>query len=244
MKLYPKAHPYRNVEAFVSLAGKLHAIYDQNKDVLLKVDEEDAFFIVKDIDPESDFYFSVKDFSYSSASNNNFEGIISPWNENTNESAGFSANEKKVIEHFKDWIALIRKYNNLPLEPEDSFERKYERDFEDVFEITDLDAETNPFDPDRQIIIYKYLDFIVQKLQDTNNSDYSEVIDEAKDLQKALPDQTKKVVVKRISKILAKIQKKGIKLLLEFYDVAKKELLKKAFNGGIDEIRDLLANGF
>ena len=92
--------------------------------------------------------------------------------------------------------------------------------------------------------MFKYLEFIVTKLEFENDKALKPIVDEAKKLQQRLPNESKKKIIRGLSKVLAKIQQHGIKFLLEFWDVAKKELMKKALTGGFHEIGQLLNNGF
>jgi L-rhamnose mutarotase len=147
-----------------------------------------------------------------------------------------------IKRHFDNWITLLKKYISVNLTQENIFIEKYTQEFYEEFEIIDKDAGTNPFKNEQQIFIYKLLSYIESELKKSGDKDpkVQEIIADVKILQSNIQNLTKKEVVKKLSKIFAKIKQNGLKLFLDIIDVAKKEVIKKALYGGLDEIEGII----
>lgn len=243
-KIDKKAVPLNTLKDIKNLMDELHKICRQHSDSIQEIETNEFLFEAKDIDPSSTFFFKVINGQKTKDHRIFFQYEFAPFSSVGIEKVATVSERKNVVLSFNNWVSLLNEYNAFTLTNDDEFQKKYEEEFDDLFDIVDEDAEVNPFDLERQIFIYKYLQAIISKLEISNKIEYTPLIEDAKSLQADLPNQTKKTTVKRLSKLFAKIRKAGIKLLLDFYDVGKKELLKRAFNGGLHEMGHLLDNIF
>ena len=227
----------------LDLLAQFELIVGENLDILDNIKEENTYYSLRDKDELSTFFFKVYMDGSKHISNYNKESYVYEWRPNNTKKTSkaiFQGSIQDIIEQLKGWIKLIREYNNISSINDGNFEKMYEDNFYEEFQIVDEDAEINPFDVDRQIFIFKFLQNIINKLELENKQELHPIIEDAIELQNNLPKQTKKIVIRKLSKILAKIQKHGIGLLLEFYDIAKKELMKKVLNGGLHEVGGLI----
>ena len=117
--------------------------------------------------------------------------------------------------------------------------KEYEKEFYDAFEIIDDDADIKPYDLKTQVLIQNFLILSIKVLE-KNKKENSYLIQEAETLKNNIQNYTKRKTVKSLSLFLAKTRKKGLLLLKEILNVAKKELIKRGVNGGFDTIIDLL----
>lgn|GEM_PF-6054244 len=147
----------------------------------------------------------------------------------------------KVISNFKNWVSIIEGYSHISLTDEDSFEKRYQEEFINDFELVDADADENPFSVSQQIYINEYVK-IIQSVLEANKDKYQvqELIEEAQIIREQLPASTKSKVVNSISKLLAKIQMKGLELLKEVWSEAKKQAIKKIIEGSLENLPKLL----
>lgn len=239
-----KATPLATLKGLQGFLTEINNIANQNLLLIKKRDSDEFFFEALDVDSKSNFFFHVSDVEYSKNVGVLFTSTYAPNNDTEISSIKRKNSHKGTIESFKNWIERLNAYNLIEISEEDRFKGQYEQEFEEIFEIIDEDAEINPFDIERQIFINKYLEGVIKKLQANNSEEHIEIVQEVKKLQENLQNYTKKETVRSLSKIWAKIRKKGIKLLLDFYDVAKKEALKKLLYGGLDEAGSLLDKFF
>jgi len=151
-----------------------------------------------------------------------------------------------VVFHFNQWIGLIKEYEKVKTTEAEIWLLRVTDEFYEEFKISDPDAKTAPFNSDQQIFICKLLEFVATELKKSGKSDpaTAEIINDIKNLQAAIPDLTKEVIVQFLAKIFAKIRRLGINMLTEVFDVAKKELIKKALYGGVQEMQYLIHHVF
>jgi hypothetical protein len=147
-----------------------------------------------------------------------------------------------VLTWFKQWTDLVKQYNTVRLSRRDRFTSESAEQFYADFELVDEDANTTPFDNDKQLVLYRLLDYIKQKVEQEEGADKEQVsiiVNEIKMLQANIPSMTKATAVKGLSRIFAKTKAFSIKLIADFFDVAKKEALKAALYGGLHEAEAL-----
>ena len=224
-----------------NLSTGLENLALQNADVIRKINDA-HIFSVQDIGEEEPFYFCVEKVSHDKEGKVYFQGSFYPKNEAQLEVSKYTSLAPGVTQNFNRWLVLVKEYNSISLTPNDPSEKEYENEFVDMFEIIDKDADTKPFEYEKQLYIYDYLENLVKTLRAKDEEQYKEIINDAKSLQENIQNETKKTAVRKLSRILGKIRKKGMKLLSEFFDVAKKEMLKKVFNGGCDELVSLVGS--
>ena len=156
--------------------------------------------------------------------------------------ASFNNEIPNIIISFNKWIALLRGYNSVNLTEDDYFTDFYEQEFFQEFEIVDADAEITPFTHRQQVALYNLLETIEGELiiQKNDNLKLDEVILETQYLKENIQNLSKKAVVGKLARILAKIKKSGVKLIKTIWDETRKEVIKQIVNATIDGITSSL----
>jgi hypothetical protein len=211
----------------------------KNENFIESVESKDYFIQITDKLDER-FYFRV----YKPNQNNNlvsfFNFQFAPENENSLKPLALNNNFDHVASYFQSWLKIVKEYNDVTFTETDYFTKKYEEEFYADFEIIEEDAETNPFEHNKQIFLYNLLEYVERELQkNEGDEEITHLISETTELKNNLQNLTKKVVIRKMSIIFSKVKKKGLKLFSDIIDVAKKEIIKKALYGGIQEIDHL-----
>lgn len=145
---------------------------------------------------------------------------------------GFVANQ------LKDWIKILRDYENTISLHDDNFTKRYADYYYEEFKVYDGDANISPFDPAQQDIIDLYLDAFkgaVENSSEQLGEDLRNVILlEIGEIKENLPASTKTQVMKRVTKLFALIYKKSRVLGKEIVTEAKKILIRKLLDIGVE----------
>ncbi|MCA1920212.1 MAG: hypothetical protein LDL38_12485 [Flavobacterium piscis] len=147
-----------------------------------------------------------------------------------------------VLQHFDNWINILNEYHEVNFLAEDYFTKKYEDEFYAEFEIMDDDSSINPFENNQQIYLYNFLEYVSKELRNLNSDDQIllEIISDTDELKDNIQNLTKMNVIRKMSLIFARIKKFSLKLSMDIFDVAKKEIIKKCLYGGFDELHHLI----
>lgn len=143
-----------------------------------------------------------------------------------------------VLTWFRQWANLVEQYNTVRLSRKDRFIQQAAAEVYTGFELVDEDADTAPFDNDKQVLVYKWLESVKEKVAQVEDGDQEQaqhIIQEITQLQNIIPTITKAALLKEVSKVYAKAKAFSMKLFVDIYDVAKKELIKAALKGGLHE---------
>ncbi|QQS28951.1 MAG: hypothetical protein IPM47_19260 [Sphingobacteriales bacterium] len=138
----------------------------------------------------------------------------------------------------KNWINLIRDIHETPSVHDDNFVKQYAEFYYNEFKIVDEDADTSPFDPNQQDLVEVYLLSLStaiensgDKLADTTKN---ELLNDIKLIQENLATTTKSQVMKSVTKVFGKLYKTSKSLAKEIVTEAKKQLIKKLIEFGIE----------
>lgn len=189
------------------------------------------------------FYFEVKGIR---DSGNGGVDYIYIWKPESSLKAAASAetgNLAEVIAKFQIWAELVAQYNTIHLSRKDRFTAESAQQFYDDFELVDEDATTAPFDNEKQVLVYKLLEFIkdtVERVEDGNQEESNLIVQQIESLQKILPSITKAAVIKELSKVYARVKAYSMKAFVAVYDVAKKELIKHYLYESMDSVSDFI----
>lgn len=150
---------------------------------------------------------------------------------------------------FQSWINLIREIHETPSVHDDNFVRQYSEYYYNEFKIVDEDADTTPFDPNQQDLVEIYLlslsTAIEQSGDKLSDAIKTELVNDIQLIQSNLATSTKSQVMKGITKIFGKLYKTSKTLAKEIVTEAKKQLIKKLIEFGIEygpKIFDALNN--
>lgn len=163
---------------------------------------------------------------------------MNPWADTVNKKNSGSATSKYLIERFELWKSLIERYENLNFD--DPIIEEYENEIFEYIKILDEDADSEPFNIEQQIAILQYLEKIDQTDKTDIDEEYAEAIsyqiEEAKTELTRLP---KNQVMKKVSRIMAIARKSSLNLFKSFFDIFKKDMMKKMLWSGLDKLEEL-----
>ena len=137
------------------------------------------------------------------------------------------------------WAELVRGYDAVKLTKKDKFIAESATQFYEYFESADEDANAKPLDNDQQIFLYKLLEFTKRKVEQAEDIDKNrtdDIVEDIASLQASIPAMTKAAAIKKLSQIFAKVKVFSLKVIVDTFDIAKKELIKAALYGGLHEI--------
>lgn len=220
------------------LFTKVRSFVQKNSDILEITKNEPFEIEIEDKSRYSKFRFSISNPRQDS-SKVIFDLKYNPYNSADLSTKKSSTNSDSTLKILEQWTNIIRSYNNLRLSPEDSILNEYEKEFFSNFELLDEDADINPYELDKQIIIHNYFVHVIQLLE-KNEEDNKELIEEAYEIKENIPKMTKRTTIKRMSSFFAKVRKKSLPLLKELLEVGRKEVFKKAVKFLLDNMTDLL----
>ncbi|MGI4806379.1 MAG: hypothetical protein ACRYFL_16545 [Janthinobacterium lividum] len=144
--------------------------------------------------------------------------------------------QRFVWQFFENWVKILKEYDSIDLSQEDEFIKHYQEEYFEEWKIVDEDTNEKPFNNQQQIAIFRLLEYVETKLKEDENQDseLTHIIQETESLKANIQNLTKNAVVKGLSKIFAKIKKKGLPLLFEVLKEVKKEIIKKVITEGFE----------
>lgn len=119
------------------------------------------------------------------------------------------------------------------------FKNFYDEQFAEHFTNNDDDSNVNPFEVEKQEVIYYFLVYAEKVI--VNSSELQEenkklLLNEISELKDNIPTLTKKRFTKALSKFAKNTKKVSNKLFHDVFDVLKKEIIKKLLYEGIDQL--------
>ncbi len=238
-----KDKPLGELQEAQNLIQQIRTTIASNPDFIQEIREKNCLISLEDKDANSTFSFAVQKSEVTSNGQILFTFKKKPRsNMDLSEYSGTFSSDK-IISQFNNWVGIIKGYEKITLTYDEIFEKKNQEYFYQEFEILDEDADKNPFSPQQQLYINEYVK-IIQAVLEKNNDKYDteELIKYAEIIREQLPISTKKQVLKSISKLLAKVQKKGLDLLKEVWSEAKKEIIKRVIEGSFEGIPKLITD--
>ena len=140
------------------------------------------------------------------------------------------------MERFNAWVSLIKRYENLDFE--DPILKKYDSEIFEYFKILEDDADIDPFNIEQQVLLLRYLEKI-EKIIEKEKIEIDGLNFLIEESKLSVTKESKNLVMRRISKILAKTRKSSLQLFKDFLEVFKKEMLKEAIWAGITKLNEL-----
>lgn len=227
--------------SFLKNLQKIHLdvnqIVEENRSVVAFFKNEELEIIIKDLAPKSNFNFKISNPRQVN-SKINYKLEYTPRNTTSVEPGTITVESERVMNTLKGWIHRINEYNKITITKKDKIVSEYADEFYEDFEIIDEDAEENPFELEKQLILHNFLIKAITVLEE--DGDNQHLIEEAQDLKANLPKLTKKATIRKLSNLFAKIRHKSLPLIKEVLDVAQKELYKRITNGGFKMIGDFV----
>jgi hypothetical protein len=200
-------------------------------------DPGESLLKFKDKDPKSDFYFEIKGYSFDNNRKLSVDISFKPRHKDIPAAHDKKIEAKSLGTYLKIWTDILAEYERIKIF-DDPILKQYQDEFLADFELLDGDADSKSYDYKTQVWIGEYLDRCKTRLieikTEDNGAEVEQVkkdIDELKNTQTSL---TKRKVVEKLAKIWAKTRKLGLQFIKEFYQEAKKEIIKQLIKGQID----------
>lgn len=206
-------------------------ITEKSKIFKTEFDEKFVFKLV-DIDPDSDFYFLLEKQIFDKQ-NVSYVMEYKPSSDIHLNSLRIGGDFEKLKEHIDVWYNLVYEMNQSSIVFDDPIVQSYYDELEPQFEILEEDAEIVPFKIVQQRIVLTYLERATEIINqaDISSEDKEDLNKSVQELKSTISKSTKKDVIKKVRKFIAKGLKfsyvLGEKLLIEFTT----ELAKKLITG-------------
>ena len=228
------------VQSVERLNKSVRQFVEKNSDILELTTNNPLEQLIKDKSKISDFKFLIHSPHQDNRNKILFKAEYNPTNSILLAPKKSLAEEKSILMILEQWTNLIRSYNNANWTPEENILNEYEREFYESFEIIDEDADINPYELDKQIIIHNYFVSVIKALK-VNEEENAELIKEAEEIKDSIPKMTKKTTVKKISRFFANVRKKSLPLLKEVLELGRKEIFKRGIKFVLNNIGDWIA---
>lgn len=222
----------------LTLIESLKPLTDKFLDILEPVLDEKLIYGVKDRDIESDFFFHVTKQDYSTTQNI-YTITFKPRSRDITVSHSTRKNLKSLTEEYEKWLRNVDQYNKIKTIYDDPIIESYSKEFENEFEIIEKNAASEPFNLSQQLLIDNYLDKAQEKVlylkeneqDETISNHLDELLKEIHNVKSAVPKESKKQVIRRLSHFWAKARKIGLDVLKEVFINLITEGIKKSLLG-------------
>ncbi|MHB0756971.1 hypothetical protein [Polaribacter sp. M15] len=232
-----KKHTLVLLQTVERLFKRIRTFVEVNNDILELTKNEPFELVIEDKSKYSDFKFSVSNPSQNSSNKIIFQAEYNPTNGTSLDSRKVGTEENSIVTLLEQWTNLIKAYNKTELSAEESILNEYEQEFYANFEILDEDADTKPYELEKQVIIHNYFVNVIHILKQ-NEKENADLIKEAEEIKEDIPSMTKRTTVKRISGFFAKVRKKSLPLLKEVLELGRKEVFKRGIKFLLDNFGD------
>lgn len=222
----------------LAILEMLQPVVDSNLELIRPVKDENAMFHLQDRDENSDFFFKV----IRQENSNGKLGYITehkPRHSENMEVYKVWLQIDQVVVALNKWLMLLEAYNKIHTVYDDPIIKSNQERFEKQFEILDNDADKTSFDLAQQIFLDDYLDNVKSKLlalqegrPQNEVKELENLAKEALEIQNNLTRETKRQIVKRLSKFWAKAQRVGLDVIKEIFVNVTAELAKRLLIGG------------
>lgn len=223
----------KSLQPFVKLKGEKFIVVEPENNLLKVIDKDD----------ESSFYFIIEKYQkQTNSSTFQFLMTRSPKDQNNNGIYQAWIEITNLLSQFDQWIKLLDEYESTDSFYDDLILNSYYNEFFAEFEIVDEDADINPFETKKTLLIDDYLEKLDNELEnritEENKTKILEIQSDIEILRGNLTTKSKKWVIDKVSKIFAKIAKNGTKFIKDFLTESKKEIIKQTIKGAIDFIKE------
>lgn len=219
----------------------IEGIAQSNLDIIKLSKEDNAYYCFIETDDNSKNYFKIYIDGSKIIANYERKNIAYAWkpaNDISSNSYKYQGNLQDVIKQFEVWVKIIRDFYDTPSLHDDNFTKQYAHFYFNEFKIVDKDADTSPFNPDQQDLVELYLDSLTNAIENSNEQvddiAKSELLSEIKQIKTALSTSTKTKVMIGITNVFGKIYKVSKGFAKEIVVEARKNLIKKLIEFGIE----------
>lgn len=233
----------QNIKKKMSLAllQTIEPIIKDNIDLIELQEKEGQILIIKDVDKNSDFIFTIEK---EEIKENKLLIIFycKPWSDTIKKDVGTTYELGDFEIKLKQWFLYLKQYNSKTIF-DDPLSKQYQKEFYDDFKIIDDDSEVKGFSFYQQLILDNYVSGVLEYVEELDTEDIgatlkADLITEITELRTSISNETKDGFIKRFSKFLAKTRKNSFKVcefaFKEFIKEVIKEGAKKGFNFSVD----------
>ena len=216
----------KTLEPYVNLQGeKFNVIINDN------------LLHVNDIDNTSDFFFSIIDYKQQ---NNSFLFLLERKPKNHNDISVLKnwININNLDKQFKSWVNLLTQYDEVFSFYDDPVIKSNAEEFYQKFEILDENADFETFNLDQQLLLEEYLNTAKNKLSELKENQSEEQIieielleNEANEIKSVLTKESKKKIIRRLSKFWGRAQKTGLDVIKAIFINVSSEVIKVLLKG-------------
>lgn len=221
------------IEPYVNRKGEAFQSSDP-QEFLLKFDDKEE---------ESDFYFNVESYK----NDNGFKLLIDwkPVNKLSVANKKMWIKAEQLDSYFTNWLKLLEGYDKVKTVFDDPIIEAFTDEYFTEFEIVDEDADIKPFKTNQVLLLDRHLSSIHKKIEkhktEDNQAEIEDIQSDVLDLKSNLTRKSKKWVIKRLSRIWAKITKQGPQLMKEFLSETKKQAIKESVKLIMEKGIDLIS---
>lgn len=221
------------LEPYVKLKGGKFLIVEPENNLLKVIDKEE----------ESTFHFTIEKYQ-KNINSAKFQFLMSrsPRNQDNIEVYQSWIDINNLSAQFDTWINLLDEYENIDSFYDDPILNSFYEEFFTEFEIVDDNADVDPFDTKRILLIDDYLEKLDTELEkyktEDNKNEILEIQNDIIVLRDNLTTKSKKWIVENVSKIWAKIAKKGTKFIKQFLSESQKEIIKQIVKATIEFLKE------
>lgn len=223
----------------LALLRSIQPLIEKNKHLITVHRDPKYMFWIVDTDPDSDFYFKVRD----GEEDGKFILEYKPYGEYSVSDNEVKANIENVVKQFASWTTVLDKYASLQTIYDDPVIKAYEKEFYQALEISEVDAEYVGFSYHQLLILDEYFGDATATLIGLSaqaNSPKKEaiqsLIEDVTELQEETPTMPKSEVIKRLVKVFGKASKLGLSVLKALYGKFKEKIIDKISEVGVDTI--------
>jgi len=220
------------LEVFVNLKGEKFDVVDPKSHLLKAIDK----------DSESDFHFII--LEYKKATNGVFQFYMQRSPKNQNEPGIYQTwvDVSSLQSQFNTWIDLLNEYETTNSFYDDPILNSFNDEFFAEFEIIDEDAQIKPLNTRQILLLDEYLESVESKIEefktDKNSKEIEDIKSEIIYLKDNLTTKPKVWVIKKLTRIWAKMAKQGVTFIKEFLSESKKEAIKQGVKLLVDYVKD------
>lgn len=205
----------------------------KNKNYLFYTEfKNDVVIILKDKETSSDFHFSILKINPPTNAKESYNIEYKPCILETLESKNTNTTLEGLKNHFSNWIKLLEDYNEESPLFGDPILQTYYDELEPDFKILDDDADIKPYSIEQQKKIVLFLENasqIIHRQEPLQNNEIKEFIELVNETKENISKSTKRQVINKIRKIIAKGFKIGLqvgeRLLIEFTAEVTKQMI-------------------
>lgn len=207
----------------------LEPYVNKNATNFKSIDPDKCLLRLIDKDENSDFYFNIVEYKADSSLQLRID--FKPKSK-LSIDRGYVWIRANLLEHyFSNWLKILEGYDKVSTAFDDPILKTFEEEYFSMFEIIDEDAGIQPFSTKQILLLDAYLETIhegIDKYQrNENKEEIHKIKTDVEELRNNITKNSKKWVVRQLSKVWAQISKLGPRIMKEFIFDGQLHLIKE-----------------